>query len=161
MPLELSQTCSLLADPSVLLACLSLQQYVQGKKGISGLRIPGNNLYPLKLVTKVFNLACAQASAIGVDVSLLTHTPVNAVSSSSASSISSKIQTPRGSFETKQVVYATNAYTSHLIPHFATGKQKIVPCRGQVVAVRPKQDKQPFWTAGFCAFISLLLPDTR
>lgn len=126
---------------------------MRGKSGITGLRLPGNNLYPLKLMTKIYNLACTQASEIGVDISLYTHTPVNSVKSggSNGASANHRISTARGDFDTKQVVYATNAYTSHLLPHFATGKSKIVPCRGQVLAVRPNEDKQPFWTTGFCA----------
>ena len=127
---------------------------IHSGKGISGLRIPGNNLYPLKLITKMFNLACEQAAEIGIDVQLFTHTPVNNVTKAASASTSADpwlLSTSRGEIRAKQVVHATNGYVSHLLPEFATGRQKVVPCRGQVVAVRPAQEGvPPFWTTGFC-----------
>jgi len=45
------------------------------------------------------------------------------------------VHTPRGTIRTPLVVYATNAYTSHLLPHLA-GPDGIVPVRGQVTAIR-------------------------
>lgn len=128
---------------------------VHSGKGISGLRIPGNNLYPLKLISKIFELACKQAREIGIDVQLFTYTPVNNVTKAASASTSADpwlLSTSRGDIRAKQVVHATNGYVSHLLPEFATGQQKVVPCRGQVVAVRPAQEGvPPFWTTGFSA----------
>ena len=45
------------------------------------------------------------------------------------------VHTPRGTIRAPLVVYATNAYTSHLLPHLA-GPDGIVPVRGQVAAIR-------------------------
>ena len=45
------------------------------------------------------------------------------------------VHTPRGTIRTPLVVYATNAYTSHLLPHLA-GADGIVPVRGQAAAIR-------------------------
>ena len=44
------------------------------------------------------------------------------------------ITTPRGAVAARAVILATNAYTSHLLPEFA---DLIVPCRGQMSALRP------------------------
>jgi glycine/D-amino acid oxidase-like deaminating enzyme len=45
------------------------------------------------------------------------------------------VRTPRGMVRTQLVIYATNAYTSHLLPQL-TGPDGIVPVRGQVAAIR-------------------------
>lgn len=158
-------------------------------------RIPGYNLWPLKLVTKLFELARGDTSntttilprspEIPVDdarsnlkpqlylaagarsvlqkihpisktttpnndadhsskngeedqfnLSIYTNTPVHAVvAGDSASDSRWSIQTSRGNIDTDYVVYATNAYTSYLIPHLAG---EIVPVRGQVCGIRAK-----------------------
>lgn len=69
-------------------------------------------------------------------LSLHTHTPVTSVTSVSACLAPMyDVHTPRGTIRTPLVVYATNAYTSHLLPHL-TGPDGIVPVRGQVAAIR-------------------------
>jgi glycine/D-amino acid oxidase-like deaminating enzyme len=137
--------------------CLGLQAiYKLSHSGehLSGLKLPGNNLYPLKLVTRIFLLAQKQAADAGIDVSLFTYTPVHSVSASAKDFSSWALSTGRGVISTRQVVHATNAHASYLLPQFATGSQKIVPCRNQVIAVRPEQ-KENFWTTGFCKLRSL------
>lgn len=75
---------------------------------------------------------------------LHTHTPAHSVipcqtHTSTPSSPKRKwtVQTSRGDIHTDRVVYATNGYTSHLIPHLA-GLEGIVPIRGQVLGIRAK-----------------------
>ncbi len=67
---------------------------------------------------------------------LHTHTPVTSVTPvSTCLAPMYDVHTPRGTIRTPSVVYATNAYTSHLLPHLA-GPDGIVPVRGQVAAIR-------------------------
>lgn len=126
-----------------------------GSKGhLSGLKLPGNNLYPLKFVTKLYQLACQEASAMGIDVQLHTQTPVKSVQKTSQGSWIA--QTGRGDIIARSVVHATNAYASHLIPSLLKTDRPVVPCRAQVMAIRPK-DGNKFWTTGFCKEFSYCL----
>lgn len=118
-----------------------------GSKGhLSGLKLPGNNLYPLKFVTKLFQLACQEAASIGIDVQLHTHTPVTGIQQYHEGSWLA--HTSRGDIVSQGVVHATNAYASHLLPSLLKSKTPVVPCRAQVMAVRPKENRK-FWTTGF------------
>lgn len=65
--------------------------------------------------------------AIKKGVNLQTHTPVKRVSDVRDSSGRWTIQTERGSTKARWVVFATNAYTSAILPQY---KDKIVPVRG-------------------------------
>lgn len=52
-------------------------------------------------------------------------------------------------FPRKYVIHATNAYASHLLPHYQVNRDRaIVPTRAQVIAVRPTQLKR-LWTNAF------------
>ncbi|KAJ3918744.1 FAD dependent oxidoreductase [Lentinula edodes] len=113
-----------------------------------GARYGGHNLWPLKLVTHLYNFAKSNLS-----LSLHTSTPVNTVERNSETTNSHrwKLHTPRGPISCSYVVHATNAYASHLIPHLR-GSVGIVPTRGQVVAVRAstsldKLSGRPSWDA--------------
>ncbi|KAF8141326.1 FAD dependent oxidoreductase [Boletus edulis] len=109
-------------------------------------KIPGYNLWPLKLVTKLYQLAQSRTGR-GFDLTLHTHTPVTAIQHANVSSSASgsepsanatrayRLLTPRGAIACSRVVHATNAYASHLLP-FLAGPQGIVPVRGQVIATR-------------------------
>ncbi|KAG6815243.1 hypothetical protein H0H93_010465, partial [Arthromyces matolae] len=107
-----------------------------------GVRFPGNNLWPLKLVTKLFKLT-QKLDPTKFNLKLHTNTPVTSISPLSSSSPSSNphrrrrwaLTTPRGNVQCKYVVHATNAYASHLLPQFH-GPNGIVPTRGQVMAMR-------------------------
>ncbi|KAG8848522.1 hypothetical protein FRC20_002532 [Serendipita sp. 405] len=70
---------------------------------------------------------------------LHTHTAVHSVhpNEEDPSSFRWSVHTPRGNIKAKHIVYATNAYTSHLLPHLS-GPDGIVPVRGQAVAIRAK-----------------------
>jgi len=124
-------------------------------------KIPGYNLWPLKLVTKLYQLAQSRTGR-GFDLTLHTHTPVTAIQRANVSSSVSgyelsanatrtyRLLTPRGAIACSRVVHATNAYASHLLP-FLAGPQGIVPVRGQVIATRASvgsdQIKINGWTA--------------
>lgn len=91
----------------------------------------------------LFNLA----KKIGSDsqtftVDLHTETPVTAVTpipqyanSSAVFPRRHSLSTPRGRVSCSYVVYATNGYTSHLLPHLA-GPNGIIPKRAQIIATR-------------------------
>ncbi|THH27691.1 hypothetical protein EUX98_g6497 [Antrodiella citrinella] len=106
-----------------------------------GVLIPGNNLWPLKAVSVLFQLANKTSSRFSVD--LHTQTPVTSVTSIPHANANSDIpflrrhvvNTPRGSVSCSYVLHATNGYAAHLLPHLA-GPDGIVPTRGQVMTVR-------------------------
>ncbi|EGN99775.1 hypothetical protein SERLA73DRAFT_179977 [Serpula lacrymans var. lacrymans S7.3] len=114
---------------------------VQARFGPSypAIRIPGHNVWPLKLVTKLYQLAQARSSP-NFALALHTHTPVTGISCVSAADITCQsrryiLETPRGHIACSRIVHATNGYASHLLP-FLTGPKGIIPVRGQVVALR-------------------------
>lgn len=81
-----------------------------------------------------------------IDLRLHTRTPVTTITAFEPSAhqhISSDIRwtltTPRGAVHCSQVVHATNAYASHLLPHLA-GESGIIPVRGQVLALRVPEE---------------------
>lgn len=99
----------------------------------------GHNLWPLKFVTQLYNLAAASPA---LNVSLHTRTPVTAMTRSGSANHSAKsyrhpltLSTPRGSISCTRVIHATNAYVSHLLPHLR-GPTGVIPIRGQVMALR-------------------------
>lgn len=133
-------------------------QLIGSRSNLSGVRIPGNNLYPLKLVTKTYGLCQEIARNIGIDLTLFTNTPVTEIKSLAPSNDAPSfvdniwhLSTPRGHVKAKRVVHATNAYASHLLPQLVRSgsRRMIVPTRGQVIAARPEGDKK-FWNTGFC-----------
>jgi len=87
---------------------------------------PAGSLYPYKLVTHLLKL-CIDKHGLN----LQTNTPVIAVSPSSKGW---SVDTDRGSIQASQVIYASNAFTSTLLPEF---RGKISPIRGQCSAVVP------------------------
>ena len=111
--------------------------------------IPGNNLWPLKFVASLFNIAndigTAFTSRPSFTVSLHTLTPVTSISafsnpSRAASSGETEhpslprryiLTTPRGSVSCSYIIHATNGYVSHLLPHI-----RVIPTRGQIIALR-------------------------
>ena len=89
------------------------------------------SLWPYKLVA--FTLEQLVKSG---HLNLQTNTPVTEITSTSTDTnvTTHALHTPRGTITTKTVILATNAYTSHLIPHFA---DLIVPVRGEMSALVP------------------------
>lgn len=96
--------------------------------------MPGHNLWPLKLVTKL--LENAQKRSKNVKVALHTQTPVASLSSSSGE-YPHGLVTPRGTLRCKYVLHATNGYVNHLLCPQKTGV-RVVPTRGQIIATRAR-----------------------
>ncbi|KAG6875921.1 hypothetical protein C0993_006796, partial [Termitomyces sp. T159_Od127] len=94
-------------------------------------RHPGNNVWPLKLVTQLYRLA----KKLNPDLKLHTHTPVTSISPSTTGLRRWTLSTPRGDIQCSYVLHATNAYASHLLLHLH-GPKGIVQTRGQVIALR-------------------------
>lgn len=93
-----------------------------GIKGAKGcFTHTAGHLFPYKLILHLLGKAVAEG------VNLQTHTPVNSVSEERNAEGRWTVTTPRGQVKAKVVIFATNAYTSALLPEF---KDKIVPVRG-------------------------------
>ncbi|POW06969.1 hypothetical protein PSHT_10129 [Puccinia striiformis] len=132
----------------------AIRAYGLRKSSVGALRLPGNNLFPSKLITKMYEHIQSKAALIdGLNIRLFTHTPVLKVDRPVDSKSHWTIHTSRGTFESKYVIHATNAYASYLLPQFgANSDQAIVPTRAQVIAVQPKSyDPSQIWTNGFSA----------
>ncbi|KAG0704631.1 FAD dependent oxidoreductase-domain-containing protein [Suillus ampliporus] len=114
----------------------------------AGFREPGHNVWPLKLVTKLYQHARAHVGQ-HASLSLHTRTPVTAVTHETENNSSTyTVVTNRGSISCSSVVHATNAYASHLLP-FLAGPNGIVPTRGQVMATRASVDTDQIKTNGW------------
>jgi glycine/D-amino acid oxidase-like deaminating enzyme len=113
-------------------------------------RLPGNTIWPVKLVTQLFKLA--QNAPKALTLKLHTHTPITAVKRSPEYRNARRwtLETPRGSVECTHVVHATNAYASGLLPQLA-GRTGIVPTRGQAIAVRAAVPARELTLSGFTA----------
>ncbi|KAI0316142.1 FAD dependent oxidoreductase-domain-containing protein [Amylostereum chailletii] len=114
-----------------------------------GVRLPANNLWPLKLVTELFRLA--RNATPSFELRLHTHTPATAVAPSAQGSRRRwTVATPRGAIACAYVIHATNGYASHLLPQLA-GPAGIVPTRGQILATRANATAAALGTSGFAA----------
>ncbi len=89
------------------------------------------SLWPYKLVASVLERLISAFPAPRFN--LQTNTPVISLSRAEASP-GWILTTPRGSITARQVLLATNGYTSHLLPAFS---DLIVPVRGQIGALLP------------------------
>ncbi|EFX03293.1 FAD dependent oxidoreductase superfamily [Grosmannia clavigera kw1407] len=95
---------------------------LSGVKGSQGLvTYSAGHVWPYKMVHALLSKAVAQG------VNLQTHTPVIAVATPDGPDGPVLLTTPRGSIRARRVVYATNGYTSSVLPEFAG---RIVPSRG-------------------------------
>ncbi|CAK5283379.1 unnamed protein product [Mycena citricolor] len=99
-----------------------------------GVHFSGFNLWPLKLVTKLFLLAEEH-----LQLSIHTRTPALSIGESPSENRRWQIGTPRGVVHCSHIIHATNAYASNLLPQLA-GPGGIVPTRGQVAAIRASVD---------------------
>jgi glycine/D-amino acid oxidase-like deaminating enzyme len=105
---------------------------VSGVKGArSCVTFNAARLWPYKLVSSLLE------SAVSRGINLQTHTPVIdvTVARKGAGAETWAVNTPRGSIDCANVIYATNAYTSALLPEL---KNKIVPVRGMVARLLPQ-----------------------
>ncbi|KAH8916806.1 hypothetical protein BT69DRAFT_1324082, partial [Atractiella rhizophila] len=119
----------------------------------SALCLPdGNNLFPRKLVSHLFDFILFLTSSLPfLHFSLYTHTPCTSISSPSSSGIYT-CSTPRGSIRAPTIVHATNAYISHLLPHLASNHpHSVVPTRGQCITVPPPIPTKAIWTCALSA----------
>ena len=100
-------------------------------------------MWPYKLIIHLLRQALASGR-----VSLQTQTPVMKVSKErDADSHRFSVQTSRGSIATHKVVYATNGYTSSLLPQY---RDVIVPVRGTCCRiVAPKRSDTPKLTHSY------------
>lgn len=102
----------------------------------SGVLFPSHNLWPLKFASGLYNISSGSTN-VPFKLKLHTFTPVTSVHPSSPSPARGLkkwiLTTPRGALTCKNVIHATNAYASYLLPHF---QDRIIPTRGQVVALR-------------------------
>ncbi|KAI1444840.1 FAD dependent oxidoreductase [Annulohypoxylon stygium] len=90
---------------------------------------PAHTIWPYKLVMHIL------AGAVRKGVNLQTHTPVYEVSNAPDWEGYWTLTTARGVIKAKKVIFATNAYTSGLLPEY---DDAIYPARGTVCRVVPK-----------------------
>ena len=110
--------------------------------------MPGNTIWPLKLVTQIFKLAQNASSAISLK--LHTHTPVTAVRQLLTDAHRWRLETLRGPVTCTHVVHATNAYAPALLPQLG-GLSGIVPTRGQAISIRAAVPARELLLSGFTA----------
>lgn len=84
-------------------------------------------LSPYKLVSWILEHLIRQSK-----LNLQTSTPVLRLSPSDCSSDKWNVHTARGNIKTPHIIFATNAYSSRLLPQF---RDLIVPVRGQMAAL--------------------------
>ncbi|TDL26499.1 FAD dependent oxidoreductase [Rickenella mellea] len=118
-----------------------------------GVKIPGSNLWPLKLVTALYKLALNDTSheANACSLTLHTHTPVLSISSNTSATTKGRhwsLNTPRGPISCGIVLHATNAYASHLLSHM-WGPEGIIPTRGQIIATRASASAETLGKEGW------------
>lgn len=109
---------------------------MSGVKGAKGcFSYTAGHLYPYKLVLHLLKLVISRG------VNLQTHTPVTSVSPTRNDAGQYTILTSRGTITAKTVVFASNAYTSSLLPEYT---DKIVPVRGTAchIIVPPSTGKR-------------------
>lgn len=135
---------------------------------LPGVYSPGNTIWPLKLVTKLFESAKgtdAPKSWIGSAISMIsrgapkpfsldlfTHAPVNAVEPTSSDALHRwEVKSSRGSIRARYIIHATNAYASHILPHLSGPAKGIVPTRSQCLAYRASRRARDWPTVGWGA----------
>ncbi|KAL4957511.1 FAD dependent oxidoreductase [Aspergillus filifer] len=108
---------------------------ISGVKGAKAcLSYTAGSLWPYKLILGL--LSKIKDSPL---VNVQTSTPVTSVATNDGLH---SIETPRGFVTASKVVYATNAYTSGLLPQYAPN---IIPCRGICCHITVPSDKEhPF-----------------
>ncbi|CAF9924445.1 MAG: hypothetical protein GOMPHAMPRED_003639 [Gomphillus americanus] len=123
------------ADDRIVYSASSAQQTFHIPNAIGAVSFPAYTINPYQFVCGVLELALKKG------LNLQTGTPVTSISSSISSSKASKatwtVTTPRGNITTPNILLATNAYTSHLLPQ---ASRFIKPVRNQAVALRPRSN---------------------
>lgn len=126
--------------------------YVEKKEELKRLRVPNARaavvhpnaakVWPYKLVAWVLEDLLKvnhtkDPSTTGIRFNLQTTTPVTHLQRYGGSWV---LHTPRGQVVAKQVLLATNGYTSHLLPKMT---KLIIPTRGQIGALIPPKGATP------------------
>jgi glycine/D-amino acid oxidase-like deaminating enzyme len=107
------------------------------RDAIGAFNVPAASLWPYKFVTGVLSRIISQyQDAINVQ----TNTPVISISRGAGINI---LETPRGTLKAGKIVFATNAYTSGLLPAYVN---TITPVRGMATHIVPKQPVYPHMT---------------
>ncbi|EUC56328.1 FAD-dependent oxidoreductase [Rhizoctonia solani AG-3 Rhs1AP] len=110
----------------------------------------GNTLWPLKLATKLYQVAKSDNQNLNIQLDLFTHTPVTSVESiTEESRHNCLVKTSRGDIKARFVVHATNGYASYLLPHLANPLGGIVPTQGQCIAIRGSTEASK-WPMNAC-----------
>lgn len=121
---EIAKQVTVSTDPKVLKAN-------RVKPECSGVTLTqgAGQLWPYKYVTFIVEKLVREGK-----LNVQTHTPVLEIEGHS-------VNTSRGTIEAKQIILATNGYTSHLLPEF---QSLIVPVRCEMSALHPPtQDRLP------------------
>lgn len=106
---------------------------ISGFKGAKGcFRLKAGRLWPYKLTTHLLDLVVAKG------VNLQTMTPVTSVSEAPDPHGFWCVETPQGSIRAKKMVFATNGYTSALLPEYA---DVIYPFRAMCSHIKTPEDK--------------------
>ncbi|KAH7118351.1 FAD dependent oxidoreductase [Dactylonectria macrodidyma] len=110
-------------------------EQLSGVKGAKGcLSYTAGHMFPYKLILHLLS------KAIEAGVNLQTHTPVTAVTKTPDGEGYLTLTTPRGTVRASKIVYATNGYTSSILPEFV---DKIVPVRGICSYIKPGKNPAP------------------
>ncbi|KAH7068356.1 FAD dependent oxidoreductase [Paraphoma chrysanthemicola] len=103
------------------------QKHAERVSGVKGARcafsFTAAHLWPAKMVHQLLGKLLEQGQSLNVQA----NTPVASVSGSKDVAGKWTIQTPRGVVRASKIVYATNGYTSQVLPEYA---QSITPIRG-------------------------------
>ncbi|KAJ5625850.1 hypothetical protein N7510_002159 [Penicillium lagena] len=102
------------------------RSHVKGAQGCFSYE--AGHIWPYKLVLHILGRCVEQGAK------LYTHTPAQSISSEQDASGLWTVETPRGAIKTKNVVFASNAYTSAILPMYSN---KIVPVRGVCCRIVP------------------------
>ncbi|KUI62495.1 putative oxidoreductase OrdL [Cytospora mali] len=107
-------------------------EQLSGVKGAKGcVTYSAGHLWPYKLICALLQ------KAVDAGVNLQTHTPVTRVSDKPDGEGYYTITTSeRGFLKAKQIIYATNGYTSSILPEF---ENKIVPVKGICSHIVPRK----------------------
>lgn len=109
---------------------------ISGVKGAKGcFTYTAGHMYPYKLILHLLS------KALAAGVNLQTHTPVQKVTDTADTDGFYTVTTARGAVRAKKVVYATNAYTSALLPEYT---DRIIPVRGICSHITPTKTPGPF-----------------
>ncbi|OJI99056.1 hypothetical protein ASPVEDRAFT_25895 [Aspergillus versicolor CBS 583.65] len=114
------------------------QKFAETISGVKGakacLSSTTGTLWPYKLILGLLSKIISSPL-----INIQTSTPVTSVNTKNGEQI---VHTPRGTITASKVVYATNAYTSGLLPQYSAN---IIPCRGICCHITvPNGNDSPF-----------------